>query len=178
MEFTLTYDGPLATNGKPAQKHDIRLQLHPQIRELWSHHQLGQFQADIQPGGIQLNDVGGYSFCSVVHERWQFNATLDILMLRPEQPGGLINRGGDIDNRLKTLFDALTIPTKEQIPNSWTPAPEEQPLHCLFQDDRYISSVAVETDRLLAARQPTHVKLVIRVKVQTRWAFGGFAVLG
>ena len=34
-------------------------------------------------------------------------AELDIVFLRQQAPGKLIGEGGDIDNRLKTLFDAL-----------------------------------------------------------------------
>jgi hypothetical protein len=80
-------------------------------------------------------------FTSIVHPDFGFRAKLDILMLKPELPGQIIT-GGDIDNRLKTLFDALTRPRHGQdIPPNWTPAPDEQPLHCLLEDDALISSV-------------------------------------
>ena len=36
---------------------------------------------------------------------------LKILFLRKEGPGKLILQGGDIDNRLKTLLDALKMPS-------------------------------------------------------------------
>jgi hypothetical protein len=35
---------------------------------------------------------------------------LDILFLRRDNPGNLIASGGDIDNRLKVLFDGLRMP--------------------------------------------------------------------
>lgn len=175
MEFTLAYDGPLATNGRPSQKHDIRMSLHPQLQELWQHQPLSQFNNDQD---AQTSNVGGHRFTSIVHPRWHFRARLEILMLRPQPPGGILTTGGDIDNRLKTLFDALTRPVHAQdIPAGWTPTPNQEPLHCLLEDDGFISSVSVTTDRLLAAPSTTHVKLIIKVHVETVLAFGGLAVL-
>lgn len=176
VEFTLTYDGSLAANGRPRQKHDIRLALHPQLKELWEHEPLLQFY---DAGGPNLSTVAGYNFTSIVHPRWNFRAKLDILMLRPEPPGAIVTSKGDIDNRLKTLFDALTRPIYAQdIPKTWKPTIEEDPLHCLLENDDLITAVAVSTDRLLAASTPTHVKLIIRVRVQNLSTFGGPAVLG
>ena len=58
---------------------------------------------------------GGYLFTPVVTTRLNLIAHLDILFLRPGNPGSLITHGGDIDNRLKTLFDALQIPDANPI---------------------------------------------------------------
>ncbi|MET8117790.1 hypothetical protein [Micromonospora sp. NPDC005189] len=176
MKFMLTYEGPLASNGRPSQKHDIRLTLHPQLRELWQHKPLAQFY---DMGGPNVSTVGGYDFCSVVHPRWHFRAHLEILMLRPEAPGGVVKPRGDIDNRLKTLFDALTRPTQPQdIPSGWAPGDDQKPLHCLLDDDSLITGFTVRTDRLLAAPTQSHMKLVIGVEVDNTAAFGGLAVLG
>ena len=176
MKFTITYDGPLAANGRPSQKHDIRLALHPQLKELWEHNPLLQFH---DAGGSNLSTVGGYNFTSIVHPRWNFRAELDILMLRPDAPGAIVTSRGDIDNRLKTLFDALARPIHSQdIPNTWSPRMGEDPLHCLLENDDLIMAVTVNIDRLLAASTPTHVKLIIRVHVQNLATFGGLAVLG
>jgi hypothetical protein len=175
MDFTLTYKGPLPTNGRPSQKHDIRRKLHPQLKELWEHPPLNQFYWKARPGSQHLREVGGYEFACIVHPEWHFNAKLDILMLRPEPPGNIII-GGDIDNRLKTLFDALTRPMHEQDIPQWAPADDEKPLHCLLDDDKLISRVSVETARLLAAPNDSHVELVIKVQVHTTHDFGGLAV--
>jgi hypothetical protein len=59
--------------------------------------------------------------------------------MRPDDPGAIVQRA-DIDNRLKTLFDALRCPANaQQIPDGWMPTPEDQPLHCLLDDDRLIT---------------------------------------
>jgi hypothetical protein len=51
----------------------------------------------------------GYNFVPLVTERLLLLCRLDVLFLRPDPPGSLI-KSGDIDNRLKTLFDALRMP--------------------------------------------------------------------
>ena len=63
-------------------------------------------------------------------------AELDILMLRPEAPGAIISRG-DIDNSLKTLFDALRAPNNEQeVGGSARQSSWASPTFTLLEDDR------------------------------------------
>jgi hypothetical protein len=70
-------------------------------------------------------------------------------MLRPDAPGSLI-KSGDIDGRLKTLFDALRMPGPDENELAGaSPTDDENPLYCLLQDDRLISKVTVQTDLLL-----------------------------
>jgi len=93
---------------------------------------------------------------------------LDILFLRREGPGSLIRSGGDIDNRLKVLFDALRMPqTCDEVCGD-SPTPDEDPFFCLLEDDKLISKVAVETNWLLTPLADNEhindVHLVIRVK--------------
>jgi hypothetical protein len=127
-------------------------------------------------------DVGGFTFGFVVQDHWGWRAELDILMLRPGAPGNLVVQGGDIDNRLKTLFDALSVPTKEQVQairhKGWQPGNDEVPFHCLLSGDDLITNVSVETDRLLASEQPSHVKLIIGVMVyEARKTWQGVNIL-
>jgi Holliday junction resolvase RusA-like endonuclease len=179
VDFTLAYEGPLAASGRRDQKHEIRQRLHPQLKELWAHPPLSRFYWKARPGSQHLRTVGGYEFASIIHPGWHFNAKLKILMLRPEPPGSIVTSGGDIDNRLKTLFDALTCPNHEQdLPAAWAPTDDQKPFHCLLDDDGLISEVTVETDRLRAPPNRTHVKLLIRVHVHATDQFGGLAVLG
>ena len=59
----------------------------------------------------------------------------EIFMLRPEVPGAIITQGGDIDNRLKTLFDALRMPQNEnELPKDEIPGTDEVPFFWLFPD--------------------------------------------
>jgi hypothetical protein len=111
-------------------------------------------------------------------------------MLRPEPPGALITQGGDIDNRLKTLFDALRMPHNlSELPKGSVPDVDQDPFFCLLEDDNLITAVSVKTDRLLV---PTENKNEVHLDIQietratsmitpsngsnTREVTGGFAL--
>ena len=92
---------------------------------------------------------GDYQLVPLVTEDLSLICGIEILLLRPDPPGSLI-RSGDLDNRLKTLFDALRIPG----PNSdelggYVPEADEVPFFCLMQDDKLIHHLGIETDILL-----------------------------
>lgn len=184
MRFTLTYRGPLATRGNARQKHTLRRALHPQIKELWTHRPLEHFapswldrNSASDEAGRALRQTAGYDFAVVVATDQLLLAELDVLLLRPESPGSIL-QNADIDNRLKTLFDALRHPEKEQeLPDGWAPSADEQPLHCLLDDDRLISRVNVDTDRLLDPDSPDEVALTIWVRVRASTPTWGSASL-
>lgn len=116
-------------------------------------------------------DKCGFNFVPLVNEDFALFCELDVLFLRRENPGQLVLQGGDIDNRLKTLFDAL------HVPNNCTevegvPEESEKPFYCLLEDDSLITSVHVRTDRLLTSlksgQNEKDVILIIRVVLRTR----------
>lgn len=112
---------------------------------------------------------GNFRFVPLVEEELHLRVSLDILFLRRDNHS-LIKEGGDIDNRLKTLFDALRIPeTTDGLGGN--PADDENPFYVLLQDDALISEVRVNTDSLLMLPQqkapdPKDAFLVIDVKIQ------------
>ncbi|MFI5588137.1 hypothetical protein ACIA5G_24000 [Amycolatopsis sp. NPDC051758] len=175
MRFTLTYTGRLPSSSDKKVKHEIRLKLHPQLQELWRTHpalavkqQWVDRNASESDAGVFLTEVADTDFATLVHPHHKLYAELDILVLRPEAPGAIVSHFGDIDNQLKTLFDALRRPTdSSEVPTSWSASADEQPLHCLLDDDKLITRVNVETDRLLKPGVDTkHVELTIRVTVK------------
>jgi len=88
---------------------------------------------------------GAFSDC--LEESLQLNVSLDILFLRPDDHP-LIQQGGDLDNRLKTLFDSLKVPdTASGLGGQ--PEQDEEPFFVLLQDDRLITEFKVSTDTLL-----------------------------
>ena len=173
VRFTLNYAGPLrgSGGGLSVHKHELRRQFHPQLRELWQHEPLSHLadrwliRGDHDEAGGALREVADRTFAVVVRHDIRLTAELDILLLRPEAPGAIMQRA-DIDNRLKTLFDALRRPSMAQeIPPAWAPAADESPLYCLLDDDRLITRVNVETDRLLAPASSDDVRLTVRVQL-------------
>jgi hypothetical protein len=90
--------------------------------------------------------------------------SLDILFLRYDQPGQTLIQSGDIDNRIKTIFDALRIPKPGEYCGE--PQAEENPFFCLLEDDSLINHLSVTTDLLLDPdKNVNDVHLILTVKL-------------
>jgi hypothetical protein len=197
MIYTLTYAGRLPssgsarTSGVAKTKHDIRRAFHPQLKELWRTHPaladhqhwiLRQWTDPAQDSvGALLVGISGNDFATLIHPYLKLYVELEILVLRPEAPGAVISHSGDIDNQLKTLFDALRRPVAvTELPSNWTPGDDEKPLHCLLDDDKLITHVDLEVDRLLKpVTDPKYVELTIRVNVKGFTAtWGNMGLIG
>jgi hypothetical protein len=180
MRFTLTYFGDLRANARPDHKHDLRKAFHKQLVTLWQQQPLADsrrwFDGSNNNVSINLNrQIGEFRFVPLVSPELHLICELDIFMLRPEPPGAIVTQGGDIDNRLKTLFDALRTPHNEsELPKGSSPEAGENPFFCLLEDDLLISAVSVRTDRLLMPTTSTAtVQLHIQVTTQlTRTIIG------
>jgi hypothetical protein len=187
MEFRLIYKGRLPAESSKSRTEDkrrIRKQLHPQLKKLWTDHKMlrvmGRF--DFEPTDVDgmtatIREIASkhkvvsvhnhiHSFVPLIGEYSYTSCSLDILFLRRDAPGGLVKHGGDIDNRIKVLFDALSKPPDANHVEDAPPA--EDPLFCLLDDDQYIDQVTVKTDRLLLPQESNEgvhdVLLVIGVK--------------
>ena len=186
MDFRLTYDGPLwaATSDNPRakHKHDIRRRFHPQLKRLWQINPNLQEWEEHDPvtdASVPASDALatrfsriGYRFVPLVTEDHRLICSIDILFIRPEAPGSLI-RSGDLDNRLKVLFDSLRLPADlKELGGYHTPGPDEDPFFCLLQDDKLITHLSISTDMLLepingkSEIDPNDVRLVIAVNVR------------
>jgi hypothetical protein len=195
VEFTLYYRGPLRANRGPVDKHKLRRYFHPQIKELWSQPPLNKHRSLIDPSyepiGIGGNvivaepveasvvrPVGAYRFTSVVSSEINLVADLTITFLRPEPPGAIVTKGGDIDNRIKTLLDALKVPNGPgALPKDASPAADEDPFFCLLEDDNLVTSLNIKTDRLLEPNIPPSEVLLL-IHVRTKPTVGTFENLG
>lgn len=175
MRFTLTYTGPLHSNGGPEQKHILRKAFHSQLKVLWSYKPLSDHTAWFNPGNagvlkINLNrKVGPYRFVPLVNSSLFLICELHIFLLKPEEAGSIVTQAGDIDNRLKTLFDALRVPKNEgELPKDSKPEKDEDPFFCLLEDDALITNIAVETERLLESDvRANQVHLDIQVNTRS-----------
>jgi hypothetical protein len=210
LEFRLTYQGALLSEttrsgevrrARADHKHAIRKKFHPQLKRLWESHPFLRpwWGATPQPGkqifgrpkpeysieGLASRfERFGYRFVPLVTQDLELLCSVEVLFLRAGDPGGIIvNRKGDIDNRLKTIFDALTMPTeRNQVGDYTTPDNSENPFFCLLEDDSLITKASVETDILLDATSdppdPSDARLIITVRLKpgrVHWANIGFA---
>ena len=175
MRLILHYRGPLRAHQRKscvAHQHEIRLHFHRQLKLLWNQEPLSRWLSnpELKSGPGNLNNrrqVGDFDFAPLVIEELYTVAELDVVLLRPEKPGGVI-RSGDIDNRLKTLFDALSCPQQpNQVPDSWNPTTDEQPVFCLLADDKLVTSVSVRAEQLLEPTEDEH-EVDMTITVRTR----------
>jgi hypothetical protein len=158
MEFILTYEGPLKANGTVTDKQAIRRQVHRQLSTLWGQLPLRNHREYLKETSSVsiIRRLGDFRFAPLVSERLSLVAELSVTFLRPEPPGSIITQGGDIDNRLKTLLDALRMPkVAAEIPPGDSPAEQEDPFFCLLEDDNLVTGLSVTTDRLLDLNRVT-----------------------
>ena len=161
MKFILTFDGELYPNGKAAEKWKIRQHLHPQLQELWSiNSSLKALKGSELCAEIER---GGRRFLPLVRETLAQECSLKILFLRKED-AGRVYQGGDLDNRIKTLLDGLSVPKKEQVIDDQT---IDDPIYCLVDDDASITGLEISTHRLLSRPNASirEVRLIIEVDV-------------
>lgn len=178
MKFTLTYEGELRSNDA-RRKWEIRKHFHPQLAELWRvSPALQQLQDRNMVGpsvhhsdGTETVDIcapierGGRRFIPLVRESLAVKCGLKIIFLRKEEPGR-VYQGGDLDNRIKTLLDALSMPEAAQVRADESIS---DPIYCLMEDDRLLMNLAVETHRLLtrpnASEHEVHLLIEVDVRV-------------
>lgn len=173
MNFRLTYHGPLKaasqSDTRRIEKHTIRRALSRQLDQLFILKDNELLDSDCDRWEDMPKAIRGeFTFLSLVREKLHLVCELDILFLRRDEPGSLIRSGGDLDNRIKVLFDALRVPSEDEVRGLKA---ESDPLViCLTEDDKLITGFRVTTDRLLEpAKSEAHqneVQLIINVEVK------------
>ena len=200
MKFTVIYEGPLKpqkTAGKD-HKHSIRQQFHDQLKKLWQLPPLSDlydtavgvrssdltatFESSLAESSVSIRETGwiksvdSIHFLPIVSQRSHTVAEVDITWFRNEAPGNLL-RSGDIDNRLKTICDALQIPPHGQMPASPPLATREAPFYCVVEDDALITGLSVKAERLLRPSNNDDVLLIIEVTTKIiRATYGNLAL--
>lgn len=188
MKFRCLYEGqiPPRQRARIDDIHAIRMALDPQLRALWkfpalsiSAPKLLQYKVENDPTSIGLAETrGSCPFIPIVSKKIDLQCSLDITFLRQQAPGQLIGDGGDIDNRIKTLLDALSVPPPSQYEffSKVTMEPG-QAIFCLLQDDSFVTKLTVETDRLLRPT-PNEYDLVALIQVSVTASQLTYANLG
>jgi hypothetical protein len=113
--------------------------------------------------------VGG--FIPLVRHSLYLACAVDVLFLRHEEPFSLMRQGGDLDGRLKTLFDGLRMPGPNDEYKGHTPTAD--PLYVVLEDDALISDFSIKSGRLLGrgAKKKHQVRLTVDVTVKVLRVF-------
>jgi hypothetical protein len=152
--------------------------VHPPLRNDIKRPQL-KVSRDVHIPAVTIVDLSkkhsmyGFNFVPLVTEELSLLCSVEILMLRNQKPGSIMETGdygGDIDNRVKTLLDALSLPRANENYVNLTTNEGERPFFCLLEDDKLITKVVIETDHLLdeipESRSVHDVRLIITVKIR------------
>jgi hypothetical protein len=96
---------------------------------------------------------------------------VDILFLRHEEPYNLMRQGGDLDGRIKTLFDGLKMPDPRSEYKGLNPTAD--PLYVVLEDDALISDISIKSGRLLGekAKAKHAVRLTIDITIKVLRVF-------
>lgn len=180
VPFTLQYNGVLVSAQQRGQrvqnKRAIRFAIDPLLRTLWAQNpqlrwigahegKLTRLRSASWAGHILRIDpltggmdgpliwspfpyvcVGGLTYITLVNQLNRWRCALNIKLLVPGGEG----TQGDLDNRLKTLYDGLQPPHNLDQVGSGGDAPKDGLVFCLVEDDSMIGNRGVEVESLLA----------------------------
>ncbi|MCL2629803.1 MAG: hypothetical protein FWD33_03945 [Alphaproteobacteria bacterium] len=152
MKFKLLYYGELMSNPKNRSRHisEIRMTFHQQMKGLidispWKN--LAQHMVpNPTKAPILSKSMGGYVFNPFISDKLNMFVELDIQMLHPETIGFA---RADIDNRAKTLLDALRCPQNEHECGANMPK-NIGPIYTLLDNDNLVSKLSINTSHLLS----------------------------
>ena len=191
VDLNLKYSGVFKSaqsKRRANHKHLLRMHFSKQLAVHWKQHEtLSQYD----PKALQYAEKGknwfdverpvgdrglfwkhhirAYNVIPLVTHIHLMHCHLAIRMHCPRGHGSILYEGGDIDNRLKVLLDALSMPQDEsQIPSSVASADPDasEPLFCLLESDELVTKLSVEMFPLLDEDQePAYVQMDIDVHV-------------
>lgn len=178
MRFTLTYQGPLPSKGSAPQKKAIRDYLSPQVARLWKKEEFRLDESKLAPISVRM--MGGRQYIPLIGLDEHRAVDLSVLLLRRDDPASLFVSGGDLDNRMKTLFDALQSPQSAQECGEGEPIDDEQrpPTYTVVEDDRLITALTVRSERWLTSGDVNEVLVVLDINLRaTKATWGNIPLL-
>ena len=110
--------------------------------------------------------VQGKQYRPLVRSSLNTSCKLNIQFLRADDQGSLRNGAGDLDNRIKTLFDALEMPAEDSLPGQLS---NDECTYCLCENDKLITDFDISSDRLLlpdtASQKEVHLIIEVIIGV-------------
>ena len=173
MKFKLVYVGELKINPKKRSHHlqEIRNILSPQLKRLSEISPYDTIKTKLEKKGKAIKRVGNAEFFPIITPDLNLLAELDIQILHPEL---LDTPRADIDNRMKTLLDALKRPqsTSELAGN----LDRGEVCYTLLDDDHLVTKMTINTSHLLYTseeKNPEHnYELLVIITVNIKASKG------
>ncbi|AVX02568.1 hypothetical protein MXMO3_00019 [Maritalea myrionectae] len=174
MKITLTYRGvvPSAHSGggknKSAHISNMRLAFHEQLKRLWGQPPFGVLKK-WEDTGFEANApnfikaVGGIKYVPFFDlPKIGIAVSLDITLLsgEPNNAPQLISKG-DLDNRIKSIIDALHPPQKDNLSGS---EKELNRIYCLMGDDEAVKELTATTRPFLASENHDDAFVLVEVR--------------
>jgi hypothetical protein len=185
MQFRLVVRGALPPESRKNRnlqdKHRIRREVHLQMRAFWQQHpslKVRWIAEGKEPPLVQqhADEYARYGFrwVPLVPKGEGVSVSLNILVLRREDPYRIFEDTGDIDNRIKTLLDGLRMPRQLSELDGATPQDGEDPFFVVMEDDVSVAELNVTTDRLFVPPEPLepHRDVVAVIHVKTKVVSG------
>ncbi|MCL2439175.1 MAG: hypothetical protein FWD15_01540 [Alphaproteobacteria bacterium] len=173
MKFKLIYSGELKINPKKRSKHinEIRKVLSPQLKRLTEITPYSIIKEKLMKNERGVRCIGGVKYFPIITPELNLLAELDIQILHPEL---LETPRADIDNRLKTLMDALKRP---QSSHEVCDDNKGKMMYTLLDDDHMVKGLSINTTHLLSSdykdgTHPDDYKLLVIITVAIKASKG------
>ena len=153
MKFKLIYYGELLINPKRRTHHlhDIRSVLSPQLKRLTEISPYTEIRDKLTARGTGVREVGGVKFFPIITPELDLLAEIDVQIMHPEI---LDTPHADIDNRMKTLLDALKRPQNAnevaEATQKEVHGKKDNTIYTLLDDDHLVTRLTINTSHLLA----------------------------
>ena len=153
MKFKLIYYGELLINPKRRTNHlhEVRSILSSQLKRLTELSPYSEIREKLMSRGKGVREVGGVKFFPIITPELDLLAEIDVQIMHPEI---LETPHADIDNRMKTLLDALKRPqSANEVAEATVEATrgkKEHIIYTLLDDDHLVTKLTINTSHLLA----------------------------
>lgn len=174
MNFTLFYLGKLpSANSSTSEKIEkIRRGISPQMRNLFDYGPLKNYPMILEPSNEDdtsrpfnlYREVDGHPYTCLINEAMGAACRLSITSFETKGTLSVSNQIGDVDNKLKPLLDALSLP-KSQPAQKAESKKSLETIHCLLEDDSLVWEINIQRKRLLTPIDTCESMTQIEVEV-------------
>lgn len=157
MNFTLFYLErlPSANSSSSRKINNVRCRLSPQIRKLYDYAPLREMNFRFEPDDERdqhfclYRERNGHPYTCLVDNTLGLACRLNVTFFENKGDLSVASQLGDIDNRMKPLLDALSLPKENLAIHSKKSGTSQETTHCLLSDDSLVWGLGIRRKRLL-----------------------------